>query len=677
MERKERYSESNYPIVDSMRIKLLFFILILSVLQTSAQLPIPPEMRKRVDSLLVLVQEEKDPVKRYEFIFDIYLTGAEAYPIYFLEIGKQFFQIAQKNKDKIAEASAWSVYGQSYRLTGNYIKAVECHYKAIAIAEDIDNSSVMSYAQNQLGHIYKDREEYQKALSFYRKAKQYADNGNTEAAKIGPNLNLGIIHLSMGNADSALYYSQILQGKYEETAITSYTWLNYGAMAAAYSKMKKTKEAEHYYVLSIAAAKRAKNTRNVETALMGIVTHYREKGPVDSFLYYAKMAISVVDNTIYEYMRAKAARMVSDYYENVNADSAIKYIKINREATDAMNNRQVSQQIQMMSFEDEQRRTEISRAEKAYAQKIWIGVLFAGLLILTAFLIYLFRNIRQKHKTNLRLLSQKKEIEDTLEQLKTTQTQLVQSEKMASLGELTAGIAHEIQNPLNFVNNFSELNRELLEEMIDELDKGNYEDVKALAKDISENEQKITHHGKRADAIVKSMLQHSRSNSGQKEPTDINLLCDEFLRLSYHGLRAKDKFFNVKFEMELDKELPAVNAVAQDVGRVLLNLFNNAFYAVDARKKTGEPDFHPLVKVRTEQQNGNILITVSDNGTGIPQDVVNKIFQPFFTTKPTGQGTGLGLSMSYDIITKGHGGELRVETAEGKGTNFIIQLPVA
>jgi len=331
----------------------------------------------------------------------------------------------------------------------------------------------------------------------------------------------------------------------------------------------------------------------------------------------------------------------------------------------------------MMSFEDEQRRTEISRAEKAYAQKIWIGVLFAGLLILTAFLIYLFRNIRQKHKTNLRLLSQKKEIEDTLEQLKTTQTQLVQSEKMASLGELTAGIAHEIQNPLNFVNNFSELNRELLEEMIDELDKGNYEDVKALAKDISENEQKITHHGKRADAIVKSMLQHSRSNSGQKEPTDINLLCDEFLRLSYHGLRAKDKFFNVKFEMELDKELPAVNAVAQDVGRVLLNLFNNAFYAVDARKKTGEPDFHPLVKVRTEQQNGNILITVSDNGTGIPQDVVNKIFQPFFTTKPTGQGTGLGLSMSYDIITKGHGGELRVETAEGKGTNFIIQLPVA
>jgi two-component system NtrC family sensor kinase len=660
-----------------MRVKMLFFVFVFSLAEASAQIAVPAAMRNTVDSLLVLIRNEKDPVKRYDRIFDIYLTGAEAYPVYFLEIGNQFFQIAQKNKDQIAEASAWSVYGQAYRLTGNYIKAVGCHYKAIAIAEKIDNLSVMSYAQNQLGHIYKDREEYSKALDFYRRAKWYADQGKTEGAKVGPILNLGIIHLSLGNADSALYYSQQLMNRYRETALISYEWLNDGAMAAAYSKMKKKKEAEHYYVLSINAAMHAKNARNIETALMGIATHYQQNGPVDSFLYYAKMAVSVVDNTIYEYMRAKAAKMISDYYENVNADSAIRYIKINREATEAMNNRQVSQQIQVMSFEEEQRKAEIARAEQAYAQKIWIGVLIGGLLVLTAFLIYLFRNIRQKQKTNQRLRSQKKEIEEALEQLKETQTQLVQSEKMASLGELTAGIAHEIQNPLNFVNNFSDLNRELLVEMNEEIQKGNYEEVQAIAKDITDNEAKITHHGKRADAIVKSMLQHSRKNSGKKELTNVNTLCEEFLLHSYHGLRAKDKSFNSKLEKLLEVDLPRANIVAQDIGRVLLNLFNNAFYAVNARKKTGEAGYEPRIKVQTALQNNRIIITVTDNGIGIPADTVNKIFQPFFTTKPTGQGTGLGLSLSYDIVTKGHGGELTVTSVEGEGSTFTIQIPVA
>ncbi|WP_163712161.1 sensor histidine kinase [Mangrovibacterium lignilyticum] len=284
---------------------------------------------------------------------------------------------------------------------------------------------------------------------------------------------------------------------------------------------------------------------------------------------------------------------------------------------------------------------------------------------------------KERQKNQERELAQAKEIEKAYNDLKTTQKQLIQAEKMASLGELTAGIAHEIQNPLNFVNNFSELNSELIADLEVEVEKGNLEEVKAIAKDIKDNEQKINHHGNRADAIVKGMLQHSRAGSGQKEPTDINKLADEYLRLSYHGLRAKDKSFNADFKLEADEKLLKVNVVPQDIGRVLLNLINNAFYAV-SEKQQGQPQgYQPRVLVSTHQLDDAVEIKVSDNGSGIPQDVVDKIYQPFFTTKPAGQGTGLGLSMSYDIVTKGHGGELIVESKEGLGTEFKLIIPIA
>ncbi|MEO6290942.1 MAG: ATP-binding protein, partial [Ginsengibacter sp.] len=275
----------------------------------------------------------------------------------------------------------------------------------------------------------------------------------------------------------------------------------------------------------------------------------------------------------------------------------------------------------------------------------------------------------------MELSQQKEALQNTLTDLKSTQSQLIQAEKMASLGELTAGIAHEIQNPLNFVNNFSEVNSELIEELTSELQSGNNEEALLIAKDIKDNEEKINHHGKRADAIVKGMLQHSQKSSGQKEPTDINALCSEYLRLSYHGLRAKDKNFNADFKTDFDDTIGKINIVPQDIGRVLLNLYNNAFYAVNERKKTAGADYKPLVSIRTKKINNQIEIKVSDNGIGIPQNIADKIFQPFFTTKPTGQGTGLGLSLSYDII-KAHGGEIKVETKEGEGSTFIIQLPV-
>jgi two-component system, NtrC family, sensor kinase len=287
---------------------------------------------------------------------------------------------------------------------------------------------------------------------------------------------------------------------------------------------------------------------------------------------------------------------------------------------------------------------------------------------------------QQKVELERQVVERTSELKQSLEELKSTQSQLIQSEKMASLGELTAGIAHEIQNPLNFVNNFSDVNQELLIEMKDEIEKGNSDEAKAIANDVIENEQKINHHGKRADAIVKGMLQHSRQSSGKKEPTDINALADEYLRLSYHGLRAKDKTFNAELKTDFDGTIGKINVIPQDIGRVLLNLFNNAFYAVSERQKAeggklnAERHYQPSVFVTTVKCDDKVQIIVKDNGNGIPQKIVDKIFQPFFTTKPTGEGTGLGLSLAYDII-KAHGGSLKVESKEGEGSEFVIQLP--
>jgi signal transduction histidine kinase len=275
-----------------------------------------------------------------------------------------------------------------------------------------------------------------------------------------------------------------------------------------------------------------------------------------------------------------------------------------------------------------------------------------------------------------KLEAAKQLVDQALVNLKQAQQQLIQSEKMASLGELTAGIAHEIQNPLNFVNNFSEVSTELIHEMIAEVEKGNTEEARAIARDLVQNLEKINHHGKRADGIVKGMLQHSRSSSGQKELTDINALCDEYLRLAFHGLRAKDKTFNAKFETAFDPSIGKISVMPQEIGRVILNLINNAFYAVTDKKKILDEGFEPLVSVTTKKTDGRIEISIRDNGMGIPDKIREKIFQPFFTTKPTGQGTGLGLSLSYDIVTKGHGGSLNVESRLDEGANFIITLPV-
>ena len=267
-------------------------------------------------------------------------------------------------------------------------------------------------------------------------------------------------------------------------------------------------------------------------------------------------------------------------------------------------------------------------------------------------------------------------LQQSIQELKSAQAQLIQTEKMASLGELTAGIAHEIQNPLNFVNNFSEVSNELISEMMEEVDKGNTEEVKVIAGDVQQNLEKILHHGKRADAIVKGMLQHSRSSNGVKEPADINVLADEYLKLAYHGLRAKDKTFNATLVTHYDETIGRISIVPQDIGRVILNLITNAFYAITEKSKQANEGYLPTVEISTRRSGSKVELIVKDNGNGIPGPALDKIFQPFFTTKPTGQGTGLGLSLSYDII-KAHGGTISVETREREGTTFTIELPIS
>ncbi|HEV8082856.1 MAG TPA: ATP-binding protein [Chitinophagaceae bacterium] len=357
------------------------------------------------------------------------------------------------------------------------------------------------------------------------------------------------------------------------------------------------------------------------------------------------------------------------YKLNNQFDSAFKYQGLALITKDSLNKARINSlaEFQNLTFSEQLRLQDLEKERIQIQNRNRNYAMLAGLAFFFIIALVLYTTNRQKRKANGVLIK-------TLTNLKSAQAQLIQSEKMASLGELTAGIAHEIQNPLNFVNNFSEVNKELLAEMKNELNSGNTIEAISIANNLEENEEKINHHGKRADAIVKSMLQHSQSTSAEREATDLNKLADEYLRLSYHGLRAKDKSFNATINTDFDESIGKINIVPQDIGRVLLNLYNNAFYAVVEKMKLQIGDYEPMISVSTKKINDKVEMVVNDNGNGIQQNIIDKIFQPFFTTKPTGQGTGLGLSLSYDII-KAHGGEIKVETKEGEGSEFIIQLP--
>ncbi|MGC4038517.1 MAG: ATP-binding protein [Chitinophagaceae bacterium] len=518
-------------------------------------------------------------------------------------------------------------------------------------------------------------------LKNYREAGRYAKAAGDTGRMAYINFHMGIAYMNEGKLDSALLLIK--------NAVATFSDLNdEGGLGRALKYLGDTYEKMGNFDLAAGTIAQAivilKQTNDhlhlglAYNALSRVCTDLKKK---DSALYYARESLKIFEKRKDAAWKRDAYNLLTACFDQLGrTDSAIVYLKLSKSLSDSLS---AEERKNILAFQDvvvdEQVKLEKLEKEKIETrEKLKIYLLLSGIVVFIVIVFLLYRNNQQRKKANETLRQRNEKIENTLHQLKSTQAQLIQSEKMASLGELTAGIAHEIQNPLNFVNNFSEVNEELLKELNAEVDKGNLEEIKAIAKDIAVNSEKINHHGKRADGIVKGMLQHSRATSGIKEPADINKLADEYLRLAYHGLRAKDKSFNATVKTEFDETIGPVNIISQDIGRVLLNLITNAFYAAALRSKERASgavrSSDPTIWVSTKKVGDKILIAVKDNGNGIPQKIIDKIFQPFFTTKPAGQGTGLGLSLSYDIV-KAHNGEIKVETKESEGTEFIIQLP--
>jgi signal transduction histidine kinase len=473
--------------------------------------------------------------------------------------------------------------------------------------------------------------------------------------------------------DSAGYYFRKIYTLGQNTAAAGlWAQLGNGGLANYFSSKGVYDSAIFHARIATAAALKAKRFDNYYGFILSMATIYKKSGQVDSAFKYAYMVYNDASRFSFIGLLTRSSGLLATLYKDEHRyDSAIKYMAIESRYKDTLAGQETLKNIQVLTSEQEfkiiEQQREKEEAVKQYKATVKNYFFIGGLLLLLIIILFMYRVSKQRAQS-------KKKIENAYADLKSTQAQLVQSEKMASLGELTAGIAHEIQNPLNFVNNFSEVNKELLDEVNEAIKNGNVEEAQNILRDINDNSEKINHHGKRADAIVKGMLQHSRTSSGKKEPTDINALADEYLRLAYHGLRAKDKSFNATIKTDFDNSVGIVNIIPQDIGRVILNLITNAFYAVTEKKKLQSEGYEPTVSISSKKINGAIELKVKDNGNGIPPNIIDKIFQPFFTTKPTGRGTGLGLSLAFDII-KAHGGELKVETKVEQGTIFTIQLP--
>ncbi|MCB9054477.1 MAG: tetratricopeptide repeat protein [Chitinophagales bacterium] len=606
-------------------------------------------------SLFEKLNEIKGQADCYEYLASIRRNFGELE----LSLSLSFKALTFARQIGYMEKQAGNNYqlGVTYKRLGNFEKALEHLYESLEIIKDIDNELYRSYPTNMIGTIHLENEEYEKALGYFKEGQLIRHKFNDKWGEAGSLDNIGYCYLKLKRFDEAIQYfdkSLAVNQSINDTRGHSNVLLH---LAELYYEKGDEQNAIEYAGQSLELRKSIGDIRGVAEILLFLgevetrISGNDNEKTLANFYEGLKIAeeinaidlISRIRKQLYQYYKDKG-----DFQE------ALKQFESYNELEKVLNKNALTQKIVSLEI--------TNKAEEAKREMMATQL----------------KN-EELNKLNKEINEQKTKIEETLTQLKATQSQLIQSEKMASLGELTAGIAHEIQNPLNFVNNFSDLSNELIQEMKQELQKGNTGEAIAIADDLGQNLEKILHHGKRADGIIKGMLQHSRSGSGQREPTDINVLCDEYLKLAYHGFRAKDKSFNAKFETAFGENVPKLNLVPQEIGRVVLNLINNAFYAVNERQKAerltqNAEGYEPTVIVSTKKEDGKVIISVKDNGNGIPASVKEKVFQPFFTTKPTGEGTGLGLSLSYDIV-KAHGGELKVETKEGGGTVFFILLP--
>ena len=571
-----------------------------------------------------------------------------------------------------AEAEITNLYqvGVTYKQLGNYEKALEYLYNSLSLARSTQFTLMEAYDINVIGSIYFETADYNQALDYYEQGLVIRQASGDKWGEAGSLDNIGSTHLKLGAWQMAIDYCK------QSLAINQSTGDKKGQanallhLAEVYQQTNDLQQATSFCQQSLQIRQTIGDKRGEAEILLLLAELQRANFSQAQHPVGIKEEKDVLIERLFKVLKIAGEISAVDLlgkthwalYESFklweNYEGALTHLELHIKIEKELHKDTINQKI--LNLEVSHRAEESKKEAEIFRLR---NVELAGLY-------------EESKKRKEEIEEQKKNVENTLVELKGAQAQLIQSEKMASLGELTAGIAHEIQNPLNFVNNFSEVNTELIDEMQEELDKGNLDDAKALAKNIKENEQKITHHGKRADSIVKGMLQHSRNSSGQKELTDINALADECMRLSYHGLRAKDKSFNAKTETDFDSNIPKINIVSQDIGRVIINLFTNAFYSVMQKKKQLGDAYEPVISVKTNKTPKGVSISIRDNGNGVPQKVMDKIFQPFFTTKPVGEGTGLGLSMSYEIITKGHNGELKVSTKEGEFAEFIINLPV-
>jgi len=567
-----------------------------------------------------------------------------------LKLSFKALELSHKIGFRENEGSDLYFIGVTYRQLGNFEKALDYLYQSLHIFREDENRLFQSYPINVIGSIYFENGDYIKALEYFDEGLAIRQASLDKLGEAGSLDNVGFTHFKLGNYAQATTYckqSLVIAQSTQDERTQSNALLH---LAEIYKQTGDIEKATKFSNRSLELKKAIGDRRREVEMLLFLADLYKSLDH-NKVLEVLNNALQIAEETKMLDLFSRTHFHLSRYYKQEgNYQAAVKHLEVHINLEKEFNKNVIGQKILTLEITH---KVEETRKEMDAAKQ---------------------KN-EELTRLNEEIEDQRKKLENALANLKATQAQLIQSEKMASLGELTTGIAHEIQNPLNFVNNFSDVNKELLTELNEEIEKGNYEDAKAIAKNVIENEEKIIHHGKRADAIVKGMLQHSRISTGQKEATDINKLAEEYVRLAYHGVRVKSKELNVEVKTDLDNSIGKIYVVPEDIGRLLLNLMNNAFYAVNEKSKQTISAYEPTVVVRTQRLRDKIEISVKDNGNGIPDSTKEKIFQPFFTTKPTGQGTGLGLSLAYDIV-KAHGGDITFHTKKDEGSEFIISVPI-
>ncbi len=651
---------------------VILILTLLTIIKTKAQ-PIPFD-KQVVDSITRKLPDMKGDTNKINnliLLSQMYIAKGDSTKV--MEYAHEADSLAQKINSTIGRIRALGQMAFYHATTGNWPQSIMEINEAIPMThKEKTEWSIFLYNLKFINYAAKN--DPQQARIWALKALHHPDFESGQVlAKWPTYMQLGLSYEWENRLDSAQFYADILKEyvkKYHHPDLEGNTYSLLGSIAR---KRKNYDEALYYY-------------RQGDQSVIGLAWTYYEINKVDSAIYYAQLALNNAQQKYDPRIILESAQLLARLYAKTNPVLSNQYLNLYVNTKDTLFNTNKLKQMEELRLNEQQLRFDQIGREKSFRSKMIQYALMglAALFLISA--LFFYRNNQIKKAVNIQLEKAYSELSAIHETLKATQTQLIQSEKLASLGELTAGIAHEIQNPLNFVNNFSELSVDLVKDLKDEIEKPaqDKEYIAELFDDLSSNQDKINHHGKRASSIVKGMLEHSRASTGVKELTDINKLADEYLRLSYHGLRAKDKSFNADFSTDFDENLPKIEVIPQDIGRVLLNLINNAFYAVNERAQAPRPPegetYVPTVIVSTHYSapplgaGGKIIIKVKDNGIGMSEATKAKVFQPFFTTKPTGQGTGLGLSLAYDIVTKGHGGTLEVNSTEGVGTEMIIKI---